>query len=31
MTARPKPHFATPSGIEVPEVVTRDMVPGGDP
>ena len=30
MSARPKPHFTTPSGIEVPEVVTRDMVPGGE-
>jgi len=26
----PKPHFTTPSGIEVPEVVTREMVTGGD-
>jgi methylmalonyl-CoA mutase N-terminal domain/subunit len=30
MSARPKASVTTPSGIEVPEVVTRDMVPGGD-
>jgi methylmalonyl-CoA mutase N-terminal domain/subunit len=34
MNASEKPRHVrhvTPSGIEVPEVVTRDMVPGGDP
>ena len=30
MTARPKARFTTPSGIEVPEVVTRDMAPAGE-
>ena len=28
---KPKPRFATPSGIEVPEVVTAEMVAGNDP
>ena len=30
MNAGPKPHFTTPSGIEVPEVVTREMVAGSE-
>lgn len=30
MSATPQARFTTPSGIEVPEVVTRDMLPGDE-